>query len=91
METIIRNVINGNKEDDIIPLIGLFELQRISKKIGVTLDMYNYESNGRDIDWWWSFNYNGKPYLFSGSLFNDSSITISLDTDKLQYEEDEND
>ena len=45
----------------------------------------NWETNGWQCDWWWSFEHKGNPFIFSGGIFS-SNILISLDTDKINNE-----
>jgi len=64
-----------------IDVIGLYDLQQIFDKCGIVLDFGN-NLKMSDLQWWWTFEVNDRPFTLSGSLMS-SVIELSLDVDKL--------
>ena len=58
--------------------------------IELELDPAYWNTNGWQGDWWWQFDYLGEPFILSGGLFT-NFITIALDVDKLNDEDETND
>ena len=85
-EKIQSLVIDRIKDEISIELMDLYSLQRIINSLGIELELGDdWETNGWQCDYWWSFEYDKLPFVISGGLFV-SDITIALNTDKLDDE-----
>lgn len=79
-------VIDRTTNSHTFGIIGLNLLEPVIKSLGIQIKLSdNWETNGWQCDWCWSFEHNGTPFVLSGGLFS-NNILISLDIDKLNGE-----
>lgn len=83
-EKITEVVIDRKCNENVFSIVGLNMLQPLVKSMGIKLEL---DEKYWETNWWWSFEHDDLPFVLSGGLFS-NHITIALDTDKLDNEND---
>lgn len=77
MKELILKVINGELESVEVPFQKLDIYVDILKSLG--FEIYDFDTNGYQVDFWLNFIKNNNVYCLEGSLFYSDTFTFSKD------------
>ena len=70
-----ENIINGIISEGDFQIVGLAprQIEKILLELGYVAND-DYDTNGWEIDWWWSFSKDDTTWNLSGSMYQDTVI-----------------